>query len=128
MDKKNYKWVVSFISVTIIITIAVQVYWNYREYKINKAQLISNVQRTLDNGVEDYYANLTRSGMITYSSVDSVHDATKIDTILVRTKSRRGLRKKIDSTIQNLSKLDTNKVIFVGGGGKGRLSAGSGDY
>jgi two-component system phosphate regulon sensor histidine kinase PhoR len=116
MNKKNYKWVVSFISITIIITIAVQVYWNYREYKINREQLIRNVQRSLDNGVEDYYANLTRSGMITYNSVDSIHDADKIDTILVRTKSRRGLRKKIDSTIQNISRMDTNKVILVGGG------------
>ena len=96
MDKKNYKWVVSFISITIIITIAVQVYWNYREYEINERQLIRNVQRSLDNGVEDYYANVTRSGIITYSSIDSVHDAAKIDTILVKTKSRRGLRKKID--------------------------------
>ncbi len=115
MNNKSYKWVVSFISITIIITIAVQVYWNYREYQINKSHLISKVQLSLDNGVEDYYANLTRSGLITYSSVDSPHAAKKIDTIVVSTNSRRELRKKIDSTLQNISKLDTNKVILVDG-------------
>lgn len=115
MNNKNYKWVVSFISVTIIITIAVQVYWNYREYKINKHHLISKVQLSLDNGVEDYYANLTRSGLITFRSGDSLHASEKIDTILVETNSKRGLRKKIDSTLQKLSTQDSSRVLLLDG-------------
>ena len=115
MNNKNYKWVVSFISITIIITIAVQVYWNYREYKINRHHLISKVQLSLDNGVEDYYANLTRSGLITYHSADSSRSAKKIDSILVKTTSRWSLRKKIDSTLQKLSTQDSSRLVVVGG-------------
>ena len=115
MNNKNYKWVVSFISITIIITIAVQVYWNYREYKINRHHLISKVQLSLDNGVEDYYANLTRSGLITYPSADSSRSAKKIDSILVKTTSRWSLRKKIDSTLQKLSTQDSSRLVVVGG-------------
>ena len=86
MNKQNYKWVVYLIGITVIMTIAVQVYWNFREYQINKHHLINNVQHSLDNAVEDYYANLTRSGFITYSTKNSDDSVKKIDTILVKTK------------------------------------------
>ena len=59
MNKRNYKYVVYFIGITIVTTIAVQLYWNYREYQINKQNLISKVQLSLDNSVEAYFTNLT---------------------------------------------------------------------
>jgi len=114
MDKQNYKWVVYFITITIITTIAVQVYWNYREYQINKQNLISKVQLSLDNSVEAYFANLTRSGIITFNSSDSNNKTNKTDTIIVSTGSRYGFRKKIDSTLQNLAKKDSlSKPIII---------------
>ena len=94
MNKSNYKLVVYFIGIIIAITIAVQFYWNYREYQINKQQLISKVQLSLDNSIETYFANLTKSGIITFSSKDSINATEKIDTIIVSTNSRRGFRKK----------------------------------
>lgn len=113
MDKKNYKWVVYFISITVITTIAVQVYWNYREYQINKQNLISKVQLSLDNSVEAYYANLTKSGIITFTSLDSVGLKEKTDTIIIRTNSRRGLRKKMDSTLLNIANIENQKPLFI---------------
>lgn len=104
MNKQNYKWVVYFIGITIITTIAVQVYWNYREYQINKQHLISKVQLSLDNSVEAYFANLTKSGIITFNSKNT---ASKTDTIFVSTNSRHDFRKKIDSTLQNLVRNDS---------------------
>jgi two-component system phosphate regulon sensor histidine kinase PhoR len=114
MDKKNYKWVIYFIGITIGLTIAVQFYWNYKEYQQNKKNLVGKVQLSLDNAVEDYYANLTRSGFITLTSPDSVN-SNKIDSILVKTKSRKELRKKIDSTLQFIAQKDSNKVFYLGG-------------
>ncbi|MDX5586655.1 MAG: hypothetical protein QNK20_17340, partial [Aureibaculum sp.] len=113
MNKRNYKYVVYFIAITIITTIAVQLYWNYREYQINKQNLISKVQLSLDNSVEAYFANLTKSGIITFSSSDSINSKDKIDTIIVSTSSRRGFRKKIDSTLQNLAKKDSLSKPFI---------------
>ena len=116
MNKQNYKWVVYFIAITIITTIAVQVYWNYREYQINKQNLISTVQLSLDNSVEAYFANLTRSGIITFNSSDSNNQNNKTDTIIVSTGSRHEIRKKIDSTLQNLAKKDSlGKPIIIKG-------------
>ncbi len=113
MNKKNYKWVVYFIGITVITTIAVQVYWNLREYQINKQNLISTVQLSLDNSVEAYFVNLTKSGIITYTSLDSVNLKEKTDTIIVSTKSRRDFRKKIDSTLNNMAKHDGEKPILI---------------
>ncbi len=113
MDKKNYKWVVYFIGVTIITTIAVQVYWNYREYQINKQNLISKVQLSLDNSVEAYFANLTKSGIITFTSSDKKNSKEITDTIVVSTNSRWGLRKKVDSTLQKIAKLKNQKPLFI---------------
>jgi len=113
MDKQNYKWVIYFIAVTIFITITVQVYWNYREYQINKKNLIGKVQLSLDNSIESYFATITKSGIITYTSLNSVNSNEKTDTIIVQTNSRRSIRKKIDSTLQNLAENDSSKPIFI---------------
>jgi len=113
MNKRNYKYVVYFIVITIITTIAVQLYWNYREYQINKQNLISKVQLSLDNSVEAYFANLTKSGIITFTSIDSMNSKEKIDTIIVSTNSRRGIRKKIDSTIQNIANQEKDRPILL---------------
>jgi len=113
MNKKNYKWVVYFISLTIITTIAVQVYWNLREYQINKQHLISKVQLSLDNAVEAYFVNLTKSGIITFTSLDSISSISKTDTIIVSTNSKRGFRKKIDSALQNIVKLGNQKPLLI---------------
>ncbi|PKP13319.1 MAG: two-component sensor histidine kinase [Bacteroidetes bacterium HGW-Bacteroidetes-3] len=113
MDRKNYKWVVYFIGVTIVTTIAAQVYWNYREYQLNKQNLISKVQQSLDNSVEAYFANLTKSGIITFTSSDKKNSKEITDTIVVSTNSRWGLRKKVDSTLQNIAKLKNQKPLFI---------------
>lgn len=114
MNKQNYKWVVYFIGITIITTITVQVYWNYREYQINKQHLISKVQLSLDNSVEAYFANLTKSGIITFNSTDSKDAKNKTHTIIVSTNSRRNFKQKIDSTLQKLAANDSlRKPIII---------------
>jgi two-component system phosphate regulon sensor histidine kinase PhoR len=113
MNPRNYKWVVYFIGITIVTTIAVQLYWNYREYQINKQNLISKVQLSLDNSVEAYFAGLTKSGIITFPPTDTLNSKGKTDTIFLRTNSRFAFRKKIDSTLQNLVELDSAKPILI---------------
>ncbi|MDY7395822.1 HAMP domain-containing sensor histidine kinase [Aureibaculum sp. 2210JD6-5] len=109
MNEKNYKWVVGFIVLTILATIGVQVFWNFKEYQINKQHLISKVQRSLDNSVEAYFANLTRTGIIKYN----VNLEERTDTIVVNSPSRNELRTKIDSTLKNISQLENEKPILI---------------
>lgn len=58
MNDKRYKWILYTIVAVIIATIAIQVYWNYKNYQTNKQQLINEVQISLDKAVDDYYAAL----------------------------------------------------------------------
>lgn len=113
MNKQNYKWIIYIIGITIVLTIGVQLYWNIREYQINKQNLISKVQLSLDNSVEAYFANLTKQGIITYTSKDSLNSHEITDTIVVKTNSRYDIRKKIDSAIQNLVRADSGRPILI---------------
>ncbi len=58
MNNRRYKWILYFITLVILTTITIQFYWNYKNYLSNKQQLISDVQTSLDNAVENYYAEL----------------------------------------------------------------------
>lgn len=111
MNQKYYKWVVGFIVLTIMATIMVQLFWNYREYEVKKQNLVSRVQLSLDNAVEAYYANLTRLGIVKYN----VNLEERTDTIIVKTASRNSLRQKLDSTLRNISDLGNQKPILIQG-------------
>lgn len=113
MNENKYKSILIFISATVLLTIAMQVYWNYKEFNQNKAQLTSTVQLSLDNAVESYFANLTRSGIISIPSNDSISGFNSNDTIYFKTRSRGAIRKVIDSTIQTLSENGDNKPILI---------------
>ncbi|NRD21297.1 HAMP domain-containing histidine kinase [Winogradskyella eckloniae] len=58
MNDRRYKWVLYTIVVVILVTISIQVYWNYKNYQTSKRQLINDVQISLDKAVDDYYADL----------------------------------------------------------------------
>ncbi|MDO6676265.1 HAMP domain-containing sensor histidine kinase [Tenacibaculum sp. 1_MG-2023] len=60
MNTKKHRWVLYLISLTIIVTILIQFYWNYKNYQQNKQRVINEIQLSLDNAVEEYYAALTK--------------------------------------------------------------------
>lgn len=55
MQERNYKTILYFISTVILITLAIQVYWNYKNYQVGKQQLVNDVQTSLDTAVSNYY-------------------------------------------------------------------------
>jgi len=57
MQARNYRAILYFISSVIIITLAIQVYWNYKNYQSGKQQFINDIQTSLDNAVSIYYEN-----------------------------------------------------------------------
>ena len=52
MNEKKYKRIFYFITLTIIVTIGVQFYWNYKNYQENKRQLVNEIQISFDNSIE----------------------------------------------------------------------------
>lgn len=57
MNNSYYKRVLFFIAGVIVVSLFIQVYWNYKNYQNGKQQLINDVQTSLDNAVEEYYAS-----------------------------------------------------------------------
>jgi len=67
MNDLKYKWILNIIIVVILATIGIQSYWNYKNYLINKQQLINDVQISLDNAVDAYYSNLAENTTYKFS-------------------------------------------------------------
>jgi len=67
MNDLKYKWVLNIIIVVILATIGIQAYWNYKNYLTNKQQLINDVQISLDNAVDSYYAKLAENTTYKFS-------------------------------------------------------------
>ncbi|MDU8885848.1 HAMP domain-containing sensor histidine kinase [Yeosuana sp. MJ-SS3] len=67
MDDSRYRWILYIIIFVILGTIGIQVYWNYKNYLINKQQFVNDVQISLDNAVESYFANLAEVNTIKFA-------------------------------------------------------------
>ena len=74
MNQLKYRWVLYFISGVILTTLCIQVYWNYKNYQLGKQQLINDVQTSLDNTVDQYYAQLA-----TGESFEFIKDSIEIN-------------------------------------------------
>tara|TARA_R110002072_G_scaffold12987_2_gene55154 strand:+ start:20904 stop:22397 length:1494 start_codon:yes stop_codon:yes gene_type:complete len=70
MQERHYKTVLYFIIAAIAVTLVMQVYWNYKNFKTGKQQLINEVQISLDNAVDNYYAALAEKNLIGFSLKD----------------------------------------------------------
>jgi two-component system phosphate regulon sensor histidine kinase PhoR len=108
MQTKTYRWILYGIAVVIMATIAIQIYWNYKNYLVNKQQLFNDVQTSLDKAVDDYYAQLVEKSTLGLTlSGDAQKTALKDGGLLDQ------LAKKIDSnqsTFVTLDSLDVDNV------------------
>ena len=68
MKTKQTSWNLYFIVITILISISVQVYWNYKSYAENKKIFIQSVQQSLDNAVETYFSKIAKNEFLIESS------------------------------------------------------------
>lgn len=101
MNDARYRIILYVIIVVIAGTISIQVYWNYKNYKVNKQQLINDVQLSLDNAIETYYAQIAKKETYNFSfgsknHNDSLHGSV-IDSIRHNVKMLGTKETKIDS-------------------------------
>ena len=63
-----------------MITIAIQFYWNYINYKNNRTELINQIQLSLDNSIDAYYGDMVRGHDIQIvTTADSIGDRDSSD-------------------------------------------------
>jgi len=73
MNAKKQHWTLYFITATIVLTIAVQLYWNYNNYVDNKQRVKNEIQSSLDNAIDEYYTDLSKSNFFTSIDYDSIN-------------------------------------------------------
>lgn len=84
MNDRRYQWILYIIVAVIGITIGIQIFWNYKNFKQNKAQVINDIQQCLDNAVDTYYTNLAKENYLAI-----VADENLENTPFFKTKQKR---------------------------------------
>lgn len=83
MKSGKHKYILLFITITILATIGLQIYWNLKNYRENKVQFIQEVQTAFDNSIEYYYAEDSKNNILAF--VDE-NDAVPNDTFFNKIK------------------------------------------
>ncbi|MAZ27915.1 MAG: two-component sensor histidine kinase [Cytophagaceae bacterium] len=64
MKNRKYQYLVYFIAGVVLVTLAIQVYWNVKNYGAEKQRLVNDIQICLDQAVDNYYAGVARNSTI----------------------------------------------------------------
>ncbi len=108
MNDRRYQWILYTIVAVIATTIAIQIYWNYKNYQTNKQQLINDVQVSLDKAVDDYYTSLAQQTTFAYAFSDSVSTkGNRFEQFIATTTN--------DSTFYNFRSLDSININNIEG-------------
>ena len=128
--QKKHTWILYLIVVTIIATIGVQFYWNFKNYEQNKQRVINEIRLSLDNSLEEYFAELAKENFISVINVTDKNKSgfshLKLDSIFSNNARIKKIKKRPDSfpktktsvSITNISlssdeKLSTKKVDSI---------------
>jgi len=74
MNAKKQHWTLYFITATIVLTIAVQLYWNYNNYIDNKQRVKNEILSSLDTAIDEYYTNVSKSNFFSIINNDSINN------------------------------------------------------
>ena len=121
MNTQKYQWLFYLITATIIATIGVQFYWNYKNYEENKRQVTNEIQLSLDNAVEEYYSSLAKSDFLTIINNNSNSVAIfKNPLSLIKEKSYQSKsignilnREKINNSEKEKPRVTLNNLKFT---------------
>lgn len=113
MTTKQYSWLFYFITITIVATISVQFYWNYKNYETNKQRVSNEIQLSFDNAIEEYYASLARSNYVTIVTSNQIslkNKEAKIDSAKKR-KSNFSIKNIKFSTTDSMSQSQIDSIM-----------------
>ncbi|QXP72711.1 HAMP domain-containing histidine kinase [Tenacibaculum sp. AHE15PA] len=95
MENKKHRWILYFIIITILTTVSVQLYWNYKNYEQNKQRVLNEIQLSLDNSIEAYYVNLSKKNHFAIVEPEklTLSDELKKDEIWKNIFKKSGIKK-----------------------------------
>ena len=119
MNNRFFQNTLYFIIATIVLTLAVQVYWNYKNYEKNLQNFQNDVQISLDNALENYYAELAKKNHMTFIDLDAkdkspeaiikMLDTYRMDSLAESIQQQMG--KNYDSITQIIQQGDVERAL-----------------
>lgn len=116
MESKVYKYILFIITLNVLATIGLQIFWNIKNYKETKRQLINEVQTAFDNSIEYYYVEDSKNDFVAIIGNDSLlskddfFQNLKLDTVFnkLTKKKKDSLPQKntIDATTVELQSIE----------------------
>jgi len=82
MNTKKHHWILYSITVTIVLTISVQLYWNYNNYLENKQRVKNEIQTSLDIAIDEYYTTISKNNFFAIVNQDSIDKKNIFKNIL----------------------------------------------
>ena len=82
MDTRKHHWILYSITVTIVLTISVQLYWNYNNYLENKQRVKNEIQTSLDIAIDEYYTTISKNNFFAIVNQDSIDKKNIFKNIL----------------------------------------------
>ncbi len=82
MNHKRYAFLLVLVSVVIAITLAIQLYWVFKNYEESRRQLDRDIQTSFDLTVEDYFTASAKRNTIGFLSENGQLPAGRIDSLI----------------------------------------------
>ncbi|MCB0447119.1 MAG: HAMP domain-containing histidine kinase [Gelidibacter sp.] len=122
MNERKYNSILYFIVITMLLTVAIQGYWNYNTYQENKQRYINDVQIALDNAIEIYYADLAEANQMTIIKSDTLEFNSKsfaINSDSIFSELKEGYKDAIDYDIAGFTQfIDSSHGFNFNGANK----------
>ncbi len=107
MKNSKYSYIIYFISIVIAITLGIQIYWNYKNYEEGKAQLIRDVQLSLDLAVDKYYEDVAKRNTVGF--ISSGGNSTK--EFFESSRFKDLLKSRVDSSTFNINSIRVQEDV-----------------
>lgn len=111
MKKLQFKRIGFLIVFTLLVSIGIQVWRNYNQFLLIQEQLVSEIQQSLDNAVENYYAELAKTDVITLTDMRS-EGQSRTDSGNVKQQIQHLRIKKLDTLGSFLDRVGQSKELF----------------
>jgi signal transduction histidine kinase len=121
VKKLQFKRIGILIGFTLVISIAVQIYRNISQFHQIEDQLISDIQLSLDNALEAYFADLAKTDVFTFTestpktSIVTIPDSVETDSIKGSFFKRIGKSKMILRTLESAEGYDSLRASWSTG-------------
>lgn len=118
MKKLQFKRIGILIGFTLLVSIGVQIYRNISQFKQIETQLTKDIQVSLDNALEAYFADLAKTDVVTFTDgkplqLDfTVSDSIKADSLNNSFFHRVGKSKMVFKSLETLEAIDSNAATW----------------